>query len=109
MLTEALTAAGLDPEQVTRVASDPSIHEELMEEHRAIAARGAFGVPTLVIGEAQPTFGPIVDTRITGEAAGELWDRVSWLIGAGSFFELKRERTRRPEVGRYRMAASAAG
>ncbi len=109
MLREALTAAGLDPGLVAAAAADPSIHQELMDEHRAIAARGAFGVPTLAIGEAQPIFGPIVDTRITGEPAGELWDRVSWLISAGSFFELKRERTRKPEVGRYRLAASAAG
>jgi len=106
VLGQALGAAGLDPELALAPASDPGLLEELLREHHAVAGRGAFGVPTLVVGDAPPTFGPIVDTRITGEPAGELWDRVSWLLSADGFFELKRERTRRPDVGRYRVAAA---
>jgi predicted DsbA family dithiol-disulfide isomerase len=109
VLHGALAAAGLDPGLAESALADPSTLEELLAEHRAIAARGAFGVPTLVLGEAAPTFGPVVDTRITGEAAGELWDRVAWLLASGSFYELKRERTRRPEIGRYQAAAAATG
>jgi hypothetical protein len=48
-----------------------------------------------------------VDARITGEAAGELWDRVSWLLTAEHFFELKRERTQRPAIGRFEATATA--
>jgi predicted DsbA family dithiol-disulfide isomerase len=107
VLRQALGAAGLDPALVDAAAADPSIKEEMLAEHRAIAARGAFGVPTLVLGDAPPTFGPCVDARITGEAAGELWDRVSWLLTAEHFYELKRERTQRPDIGRFQARADA--
>ena len=109
MLSRALTAAGLDPGLAEAAGSDPTTLDELLAEHRAIAERGAFGVPTLVLGDAAPTFGPVIDTRITGEAAGELWDRVAWLLTAPSFYELKRERTHRPEIGRYRALAALTG
>ena len=108
VLRRALVAAGLDPALVDKAAGDASTREEMLAEHRAIAARGAFGVPTLVVGDAPPMFGPCVDARITGEAAGELWDRVSWLLTAEHFYELKRERTQRPGVGRYQVGATAA-
>lgn len=105
MLSRALTAAGLDPGLAEAAGSNPTTLDELLAEHRAIAERGAFGVPTLVLGDAAPTFGPVVDTRITGEAAGELWDRVAWLLTTEHFYELKRERTRRPEIGRFTVPA----
>jgi predicted DsbA family dithiol-disulfide isomerase len=106
VLRRALVVAGLDPALVDAAAVDQSTKEELLAEHRAIAARGAFGVPTLVLGDAPPTFGPCVDARITGEAAGELWDRVSWLLTAEHFYELKRERTQRPGIGRFQARAA---
>ncbi|MGA9112569.1 MAG: DsbA family protein [Candidatus Dormiibacterota bacterium] len=109
MLSRALAAAGLDPGLEEAARNDPTTLDELLAEHRAIAERGAFGVPTLVLGDAAPTFGPVIDTRITGEAAGELWDRVAWLLTAPSFYELKRERTHRPEIGRYRALAALTG
>ena len=109
MLSRALTAAGLDPGLAEAAGSDPTTLDELLAEHRAIAERGAFGVPTLVLGDAAPTFGPVVDTRITGEAAGELWDRVAWLLTTESFYELKRERTHRPGIGRYQALAALTG
>ena len=105
VLRQALAAAGLDPGLMEAAAADPSTREELLAEHRAIAARGAFGVPTLVVGDALPMFGPCVDARITGEAAGELWDRVSWLLTADHFYELKRERTQQPAIGRFQVGA----
>jgi predicted DsbA family dithiol-disulfide isomerase len=108
VLRGALAAAGLDAGLATAALADPSTLEELLAEHHAIAALGAFGVPTLVLGDTPPTFGPVVDARITGEAAGELWDRVAWLLTSEHFHELKRERTRRPEIGRYNQLAAAA-
>jgi predicted DsbA family dithiol-disulfide isomerase len=109
VLGHALVAAGLDPRLAEAAAADPTTRDDLLAEHHAIAARGAFGVPTLVLGDAPPTFGPVVDTRITGEAAGELWDRVAWLLTFEHFHELKRERSRKPDVGRHRVAAGTAG
>ncbi len=107
VLRRALVTAGLDPALVDAAAADPGTKEEMLAEHHAIAARGAFGVPTLVLEDAPPTFGPCLDARITGEAAGELWDRVSWLLTAEHFYELKRERTQRPAIGRFQVKAGA--
>jgi hypothetical protein len=64
-------------------------------------------VPTLSIDGGPSIFGPIVDRRITGEEAGELWDHVAWLIERGFFFELKRERKSRAQIGRYRVQTAA--
>jgi hypothetical protein len=86
---------------VDRALADESTLTELRAEHEEIVARGGFGVPTLVVGDAAPTFGPIVDTRITGEEAGEIWDHAVWLINSPHFSELKRNRAR-PAVGRNR-------
>jgi predicted DsbA family dithiol-disulfide isomerase len=108
VLRHALQAAGLDPGLAEAAAADPSTRDEMLAEHATIAARGAFGVPTLVLGDAPPSFGPCIDTRIVGEPAGELWDRVSWLLTAEHFYELKRERSGRPDVGRYRVQAGTA-
>jgi hypothetical protein len=59
-------------------------------------AQGGFGVPTLVLQEngtsTKPAFGPVIDKVPTGEDAGELWDRVEWLMHRTEFFELKRSR-----------------
>lgn len=107
-LTACATAAGLDPDLVDRALEDPGTLDELIGEHRGLAERGGFGAPTLVIDGAAPIFGPIVDRRITGEAAGELWDHTSWMIRNGVFFELKRERAGKAQVGRYAATAGAS-
>ncbi len=107
-LRRALRAAGLDPGLAEQALDDPTTRTELLDEHREIAERGAFGVPALVLGDAPPIFGPIVDTRLSGEDAGALWDRVAWLLTDDTFYELKRARPGRPDVGRYRVAAAAA-
>jgi hypothetical protein len=41
-------------------------------------------------------FGPVIARAPRGEAAGELWDHVEWLIRQDGFFELKRERDLKP-------------
>ena len=107
VLRACATAAGLDPGLVDRALDDPGTLEELLAEHRAAAERGAFGAPTLTVDGAAPIFGPVVDERIGGEAAGELWDHTVWMVRHGAFFELKRERTQKAKVGRYAAAATA--
>jgi predicted DsbA family dithiol-disulfide isomerase len=101
-------AAGLDAGVVDRALGDASTLEELLEEHRAVVARGAFGAPTLLLDGCDPVFGPVVDERIGGEQAGELWDHTAWMIRNGRFFELKRERRQKAKVGRYAAAATAS-
>lgn len=91
----ALEEAGLDRVLRAEALADPSTRDEVLAEHADIAARdGAFGVPTLVLdnGEGPGIFGPVIKPVPEGEAAGELWDRVAWLLRQPGFFELKRAR-----------------
>ncbi len=106
-LRGALQRAGFDPAVADRSLEDETTLSELLEMHAAACERGAFGVPAICFAGEPFTFGPVVDRRITGEEAGELWDHVSWLLQRGFFFELKRERTARAQIGRYRVQSAA--
>ncbi len=108
VLRACATAAGLDPGLVDRALDDPATLDELLAEHRAAAEQGAFGAPTLTLEGAAPIFGPVVDVRVTGELAGELWDHTAWMVRHGNFFELKRNRGGKARVGRYAAATSAS-
>ncbi len=106
VLRRAVAATGLDPALVASALADPTTAAELLSEHADIVRRGAFGVPTLVLEGHAPIFGPCLDTRIGGDDAGDLWDRVAWMVRADHFFELKRERPA-PQVGRQRVPAAS--
>ena len=91
----ALVAAGLDRGLRAAALADPSTRGEVEAEHAAIVeSRGAFGVPHLVLegGDGPDMFGPVIDPVPQGEAAGELWDRLVWLMRQPGFFEVKRTR-----------------
>ncbi len=88
----ALKRAGLDPCLLAAALADPSTAEQLEQEHDAIVAAGAFGVPTLVLDGLAPTFGPVLTVPPAGPAAITLWDHVVWLIRQPYFYELKRQR-----------------
>lgn len=93
----SLGDSGLDPSIVDRALDDDSTMEDIRAEHEAAVSEvGAFGVPTIVLATGQGMFGPVIAKAPTGEAAGELWDHVEWLIRQDGFFELKRERDRKP-------------
>lgn len=106
-LRGALTRAGCDPQLADRALADESTLVELLRQHHEATERGCFGVPSLCFEDGPGTFGPVVDRRVTGEEAGELWDHVAWLLRRGFFFELKRERTGKADVGRYRVKTAA--
>jgi predicted DsbA family dithiol-disulfide isomerase len=106
-LRGALQRAGLDPALADRALDDDSTYEELLEQHREACSADCFGVPTLSIDGGASIFGPVVDRRVGGEEAGELWDHVEWLIRRGFFFELKRERKGKAQIGRYREQPAA--
>lgn len=96
-LVAALADAGLDPALVEQALEDDSTMADVRSEHEAAAEEvGCFGVPTIVLPSGNGIFGPVIASAPTGEAAGELWDRVSWLVDYDGFFELKRERDRSP-------------
>lgn len=93
----SLRDAGLDPSMVDQALNDESTMKDVRDQHAAAVLEvGAFGVPTILLESGQGMFGPVVATAPRGEAAGELWDRVEWLIRQDGFFELKRERDRNP-------------
>jgi 2-hydroxychromene-2-carboxylate isomerase len=93
----ALADAGLDPGLVERALGDESTARDVRADHEAAVAEvGAFGVPTIILPSGAGIFGPVVSLAPRGEAAGELWDRVRYLIELEGFYELKRDRTARP-------------
>ncbi len=51
VLSAALTAAGLPAEQLFALAQDQSVKDELAANTQAAADRGAFGIPSFLIGE----------------------------------------------------------
>jgi predicted DsbA family dithiol-disulfide isomerase len=106
-LESCATAAGLPATIVGAALDDPTTMDELLAEHHEAVEVGAFGVPTLRLSGAPAWFGPIVDVRVTGEEAGALWDDVAPLLRNTHLFELKRKRTGRADVGRYRLATAA--
>ena len=96
-LRAALSDAAFDPDWVERALDDRATLEAILRDHRsAVEDVGAFGVPTLALPSGKGIFGPVVSSAPTGEEAGELWDHVRWLIEKDGFFELKRERDRKP-------------
>lgn len=95
VVEDALAEAGFDRGLFAAALADPTTRDEVLAEHADVAARdGAFGVPTLVLddGQGPGIFGPVIKPVPEGEAAGELWDRVVWLLRQPGFFELKRSR-----------------
>jgi predicted DsbA family dithiol-disulfide isomerase len=95
----ALEEAGLDRGLRAAALADPSTRDEVLAEHAAVVQHvDAFGVPTLVLddGQGPGIFGPVISAVPQGEAAGELWDRVVWLMRQPMFYELKRTRGQRP-------------
>jgi hypothetical protein len=68
----------------------------------ALAAAGDdVGSPILMISTDPPVafFGPIVSPPPTGDAAFDLWDRLSGMADQPAFYELKRSRTAGPQLG----------
>jgi len=93
----ALGEAGFDPSLFDEATADVSTNQDVRDEHdAAVAEVGAFGVPVTVLPSGEGMFGPVISTAPSGDAAGQLWDHVEWLIRQEGFFELKRERDRRP-------------
>lgn len=93
----ALLDAGLDPAMVDQASNDESTMHDVRAEHAAAVLEvGAFGVPTIMLETGRGMFGPVIAKAPSGEAAGALWDHVERLIQLDGFFELKRERNRKP-------------
>lgn len=93
MLAQAVERAGLPLSLLEETRMNAQLDAELEERYMRAERQGAFGVPTLFIGEnGRPFYGPLLDSVPAGEEAGEVWDHVSALMGLPYFFELKRNR-----------------
>lgn len=93
----AIEDTGLPSSLVDEALGDPSTMDDVRAEHEDAARRvGAFGVPVIILSTGDGMFGPVIAQAPSGRDAGDLWDRVEWLIRQDGFFELKRERDRKP-------------
>ncbi|HEV7651873.1 MAG TPA: DsbA family protein [Actinophytocola sp.] len=99
----ALTEAGL-PIELADAAGSTDLDAALLAGNQAgLDPVGEdLGTPaihvTLPDGTTQAFFGPVVTPAPRGEAAGRLWDGVLLVAGTDGFYELKRARTRSPQV-----------
>ena len=97
VVRRSLVDVGLDPGLVDQALEDDSTMDDVRAEHdAAVRDVGAFGVPTIVLDSGRGLFGPVIASAPAREGAGDLWDHVRFLIDADGFFELKRERDRKP-------------
>ncbi len=91
VLLACMDEAGIDRSFLERAQADAGIAEELETEQKDIAARGGFGVATIVIEGFDPLFGPVINPPVYGEEAGKMWDAMEYFVRRPEFFELKRE------------------
>jgi predicted DsbA family dithiol-disulfide isomerase len=91
VIRRCIAEAGFDASLLERAMADDTTRREVRADEEAIATMGAFGVPTLVIGDSLPLFGPVINPVVTGEEAGEMWDHTAYFVQRRDFFELKRE------------------
>ena len=110
VITDGVRLAGLPAAIGEGLESDSDAIARWRAEHEDARAKGAFGVPTLSVTDGIYLYGPIVDVRVTGEAAADLWSHADFMLRQPHVWELKRERTSGPQVGaRRKQEASAAG
>jgi len=88
-----LTEMGLDPGLVRAAIDDPTTGEEVLAEHERVVAAGGFGVPTLIFGDGQTLFGPVLVDPPSGEAAVRLWDLVTGWLEFPRVYEVQRPKS----------------
>jgi 2-hydroxychromene-2-carboxylate isomerase len=99
-LSDVVVATGL-PSDLVEAADDPDWDAAIRSSMgRAIEIAGHdVGVPLMVFDDERGFFGPVLSPRPTGAAALELFDAVATLARQPGFWELKRDRDGRPELG----------
>jgi 2-hydroxychromene-2-carboxylate isomerase len=105
LYVDALTSSGLDP-ALADAAESTEYDQAVRASHDAGMGPVGLDVGTPVIhapgprgGEQIAFFGPVVTPAPTGDEAGQLWDGVLLVAGIPGFYELKRTRDARPDVG----------
>jgi len=92
---ELLSSIGLDPGLVAAAIADPTTNDDVLADHKAAVANGAFGVPTLVFDDDSFIYGPVITPAPTGADAVALWDLVVATKRFPHLYEIKRPKTDR--------------
>ena len=106
-IRSALVDADLAPDHYDRALSDSSTWDAVLSEHEILVREtGAFGVPSLRLGDGQGKcmFGPVIKEVPDDDESLELLDRVLWLMRNENFYELKSGRTEYPDLPHIKRA-----
>jgi 2-hydroxychromene-2-carboxylate isomerase len=98
---ESAEEAGSDRGVLDRAMADPSTWDEVLRQHYALVQdKGCVGVPAVVLdgGDGPGIFGPVLALVPNDEDAVQLWRHSLALIRNGTFFEMKRKRTKIPDM-----------
>jgi hypothetical protein len=91
----ALVEIGRNADLVQEAMADPATWTAVVDETRRWADTiEAFGVPTLIFHDHEDAavFGPVLMSKPGEAESKELWENLTWLVGTGYFFELKKAR-----------------
>ncbi len=102
-LRSVLEACGLDP-ALAIAADDEEQWDPVIRAEMAVAIEKAgndVGVPIIVLdgGEGPGWFGPVISRAPRGDDALALWDAFETMARLPGFYEMKRARSERPQVG----------
>lgn len=101
VIRAALGDAQLDPALCARALGDDATWKQVLDEHdRLVRETGAFGVPTLRVGdgEGRAMFGPVISELPSDDEAVELFEHTLWLLKNDNFHELKGGRPSLPDL-----------
>lgn len=92
---QLLEEIGLDSSLLDEAISDPTTHEAVKADHDRITRSGAFGVPTLVFGDGQMLFGPVLKDPPAKEQALKLWELTKGWLEFPHLYEIQRPKSRK--------------
>ena len=90
---DLMAQLGLDPALVGQAIDDPSTSDEVLADHERLLALGGWGVPTLVFGESQALFGPVLISPPSGAAAVRLWELMTGWLEFPNLYEVQRPKS----------------
>jgi 2-hydroxychromene-2-carboxylate isomerase len=90
---QLLDEIGFGGEVLDQALEDPTTAQEVRADHEVVVAKGGFGVPTLVFGDGQALFGPVVAPSVSGAEAERLWDLTVGWLEFPHLYEMQRPKT----------------
>src|SRR5258708_637312 len=80
----------LEPSPGGQASDDASTHDEVRADHDRVTGLGGWGVPTLVFGDDQALFGPVLIEPPSGADAIALWRLLTAWLDFPSLYEVQR-------------------